>query len=152
MMSYTDNVKTPIGNIHITATDQAITSIAFGEELPVYTNELTQLAQAQLHAYFSGNSTSFQLPLAISGTLFQQRIWQQVNQIPYGSASNYSAVAESVGNERAVRAAANAIGRNTFAIVVPCHRVIGRNGSLTGYRWEAWRKEWLLNFEQQRSR
>ncbi|SNZ04238.1 methylated-DNA-[protein]-cysteine S-methyltransferase [Terribacillus aidingensis] len=151
-MSYTDNVKTPVGNIQITATDQAITSIAFGEELPVCTNELTQLAQTQLHAYFSGNSTSFQLPLAVSGTLFQQRIWEQVNQIPYGSASNYSAVAESSGNVRAVRAAANAIGRNTFAIVVPCHRVIGRNGSLTGYRWEAWRKEWLLKFEQQRSR
>ncbi|QXE01241.1 methylated-DNA--[protein]-cysteine S-methyltransferase [Terribacillus sp. DMT04] len=151
-MSYTDNVKTPIGNIQITATDQVITSIAFGEELPVYTNELTLSAQAQLYAYFSGHSTLFELPLAVSGTLFQQRIWEQVNQIPYGSASNYSAIAESIGNIRAVRAAANAIGRNTFAIVVPCHRVIGRNGSLTGYRWEAWRKEWLLNFEQQRSR
>ncbi|WP_218668039.1 methylated-DNA--[protein]-cysteine S-methyltransferase [Terribacillus halophilus] len=151
-MSYTDNILTPIGNVQITATDQAITSIAFGEKLPVYKNELTQLAHEQLYAYFSGNSTSFRLPLAVSGTLFQQRIWDQVNQIPYGSASNYSAVAESVGNKRAVRAAANAIGRNTFAIVVPCHRVIGRNGSLTGYRWEPWRKEWLLKFEQQGSR
>ncbi|PAE09636.1 hypothetical protein CHI12_00230 [Terribacillus saccharophilus] len=151
-MSYTSNIGTPLGNVQITATDQFITSILFGETLPNNNNLLTELAQTQLEAYFSGDITSFQLPLATNGTAFQQRVWEQVNQIPYGSSAFYSTIAEDAGNGRAVRAAASAVGRNTFAIVVPCHRVVGRNGIVTGYRWEPWRKNWLLDFEQQRSR
>lgn len=151
-MTYTSNIETPLGNIQIAATDQFITSIVFGEPLPVNGNMLTKLVQTQLKTYFSGELTSFQLPLAINGTAFQQRVWEQVNQIPYGSSAFYSTIAEDAGNGRAVRATASAVGRNTFAIVVPCHRVVGRNGITTGYRWEPWRKEWLLEFEQQRSR
>ncbi|MFP7492681.1 methylated-DNA--[protein]-cysteine S-methyltransferase [Terribacillus saccharophilus] len=151
-MSYSGNVKTPIGNVHITATDQYITSITFAEEMPVYENTLIQLAQSQLQAYFSGGLTQFKLPLAMNGTLFQQRVWDQVNQIPYGNSSFYSTIAEETGNARAVRAAASAVGRNTFAIAIPCHRVVGKHGIVTGYRWEPWRKSWLLEFEQRRSR
>ncbi|MFP7479916.1 methylated-DNA--[protein]-cysteine S-methyltransferase [Terribacillus saccharophilus] len=151
-MSYTSNIKTPLGNVQITATDQLITSITFGEPLPINENLLTSLAQTQLQAYFAGELTDFQLPLGMNGTAFQQRVWEQVSQIPYGSSAFYSTIAEDAGNGRAVRAAASAVGRNTFAIVVPCHRVVGRNGIVTGYRWEPWRKNWLLDFEQQRSR
>ncbi|SEN37320.1 methylated-DNA-[protein]-cysteine S-methyltransferase [Terribacillus saccharophilus] len=151
-MSYTSNIETPLGNVQITATDKFITSILFGEVLPNNDNTITDLARTQLEAYFSGELINFQLPLATNGTAFQQRVWEQVNQIPYGSSSFYSTVAEGAGNGRAVRAAASAVGRNTFAIVVPCHRVVGRNGIVTGYRWEPWRKNWLLEFEQQRSR
>lgn len=151
-MSYTSNIETPLGNVQITATDQLITSILFGEQLPANENTLTKLAQTQLQAYFNGELTNFQLPLAMNGTSFQQRVWEQVNQIPYGSSAFYSTIAVDAGNGRAVRAAASAVGRNTFAIVIPCHRVVGRNGIVTGYRWEPWRKSWLLEFEQQRSR
>lgn len=151
-MSYTSNIETPLGNVQIIATDQLITSILFGEQLPANENMLTKLAQTQLQAYFNGELTNFQLPLAMNGTSFQQRVWEQVNQIPYGSSAFYSTIAEDAGNGRAVRAAASAVGRNTFAIVIPCHRVVGRNGIVTGYRWEPWRKNWLLEFEQQRSR
>ncbi|WP_366247863.1 methylated-DNA--[protein]-cysteine S-methyltransferase [Terribacillus aidingensis] len=151
-MFYTSNIETPLGNVQITATDQLITSILFGEQLPANENTLTKLAQTQLQAYFNGELTNFQLPLAMNGTSFQQRVWEQVNQIPYGSSAFYSTIAEDAGNGRAVRAAASAVGRNTFAIVIPCHRVVGRNGIVTGYRWEPWRKNWLLEFEQQRSR
>ncbi|PAE18099.1 hypothetical protein CHH91_00915 [Virgibacillus sp. 7505] len=151
-MSYTSNIETPLGNVQITATDQLITSILFGEQLPANENMLTKLAQTQLQAYFNGELTNFQLPLAMNGTSFQQRVWEQVNQIPYGSSAFYSTIAEDAGNGRAVRAAASAVGRNTFAIVIPCHRVVGRSRIVTGYRWEPWRKNWLLEFEQQRSR
>ncbi|PAD40563.1 methylated-DNA--[protein]-cysteine S-methyltransferase [Terribacillus sp. 7520-G] len=150
-MSYISNVETPLGNVQITATEQFITSILFAEELPANENSLTQLAKSQLQAYFSGELTQFQLPLAMNGSLFQKRVWEQINRIPYGESSYYSAIAEQAGNGRAVRAAASAVGRNTYAIVVPCHRVIGKNGIVSGYRWEPWRKEWLLEFEQRRS-
>ncbi|MFS0561567.1 methylated-DNA--[protein]-cysteine S-methyltransferase [Terribacillus sp. 179-K 1B1 HS] len=150
-MSYIENVLTPIGNIRITATDSLITSITFTNDASHFDNELTKMARMQLEEFFLGQRHTFELPLASTGTAFQQRIWQQVKTIPIGTTTTYSAIAAQAGNIQAVRAAANAIGRNSFAIAIPCHRVIGKNNQITGYAWEPWRKEWLLKFEQTRS-
>ena len=105
-------------------------------------------AKTQLMQYFAGEITTFHLPLAPQGTPFRQQTWQALQQIPYGETRCYSEQAELMNNKKAVRAVGAANGANPIAIIIPCHRVIGKNGSLTGYAGGLHRKEWLLNFEQ----
>lgn len=107
---------------------------------------LTRLEQ-QLQQYFSGNLTDFKLPLDLPGTEFQQRVWQALQDIPYGRTRSYQQQAQASGNANAVRAVARANADNRIAIVVPCHRVIGKNGQLTGYAGGLWRKCKLLKLE-----
>ena len=111
-------------------------------------------AQRQLAAYFAGELRHFDLPLAMEGTAFQRQVWQQLRSVEYGETASYQAVADAIGNPKAVRAVGAANGRNPVAIIVPCHRIIGssRAGSgarpkLTGYGGGLWRKEWLLRHE-----
>lgn len=108
-----------------------------------------QQALKQLKEYFAGQRTCFSLPLAATGTAFQQQVWQALVHIPYGQSCSYGAIADFIQNPKAVRAVGAANGRNPLAIVVPCHRVIGNNGSLTGYAGGLGRKVWLLQHEQQ---
>ncbi|USG64196.1 methylated-DNA--[protein]-cysteine S-methyltransferase [Brevibacillus ruminantium] len=120
-------------------------------DLPVTDSVATdalQLCLQQLAEYFEGKRMSFELPLRHTGTEFQQEVWQQVQAIPYGQTASYQDIAAAVNREKAVRAVGTANGKNAWAIVVPCHRVIGRDGELRGYAWELWRKEWLLAHEQ----
>ena len=101
----------------------------------------------QLDAYFGGELTEFDVPLRLAGTDFQRRVWQGLQTIPYGRTSSYAELADKVGNRKACRAVGLANGRNPVGIIVPCHRVIGANGSLTGYGGGLDRKRWLLEHE-----
>jgi len=105
-------------------------------------------ATAQLAAYFAGELTQFELPLRPQGTPFQQRVWTALRTIPYGSTLSYGALAQRIGHPQAARAVGLANGRNPLSIVVPCHRVIGAKGELTGYSGGVERKRWLLAHEQ----
>ncbi len=145
----------PIGLIEIQSTAAAVTSIRFVEarQEGALSTALIEMALAQLDEYFSppgpmaGSRRQFDLPLDLRGTPFQQRVWRQLLAIPYGQTASYADVARALGDPRTVRAVGVANGRNPVAIVVPCHRVIGSDGSLTGYAGGLWRKEWLLKHE-----
>jgi methylated-DNA-[protein]-cysteine S-methyltransferase len=102
----------------------------------------------QLEEYFAGARRRFDLPLGPGGTEFQQQVWSALRRIPYGATSSYAAVAAAVGRPRAVRAVGGANGANRIPIVIPCHRVVGADGSLTGFGGGLWRKEVLLGLEQ----
>lgn len=105
--------------------------------------------RTQLNLYFQGKLKEFDLPLDLVGTEFQQQVWNVLLQIPYGATSSYAKQAQILGNPTAVRAVANANGMNKISIIVPCHRVIGSDGSLTGYGGGLWRKKELLELEQE---
>lgn len=104
--------------------------------------------KTQLSEYFEGLRKEFDLKIAQWGTQFEKAAWQQLSQIPYATTKSYSQQAQSIGNEKAVRAVARANGKNKIAIIIPCHRVIGADGDLTGYGGQIWRKQWLLNHEK----
>lgn len=104
-------------------------------------------AKNQIDAYFSGNLEQFDLPLKPYGTEFQQNVWKALIEIPYGSTRSYKEQTAVLGDPLAIRAVATANGANPIAIVIPCHRVLGSNGSLTGYAGGLWRKEYLLEME-----
>lgn len=104
--------------------------------------------QEQLDAYFAGERDAFDLPMATPGTPFQVRCWDALTSIPYGSTTSYAGLAQKVGRPAAVRAVGHANGMNRLALVIPCHRVIGADGSLVGYGGGVWRKGWLLDHER----
>lgn len=140
-----------LGKIKVTASNKGITSILFvkqGEEiLAASPNHLTELACTELQQYFTGQLKQFSLPLDVSGTQFQQQVWRALLSIPYGTTCSYADIATRLNNPKAVRAVGAANGKNPVSIVVPCHRVIGANGRLTGYAGGLDRKERLLNLE-----
>ena len=105
----------------------------------------------QLAEYFAGERQSFDVPIKASGSPFQQRVWQELTRIPFGTSITYGQLAEKVGNPDASRAVGNANGRNPISIIVPCHRVIGSSGKLTGYAGGLDKKQWLLNWERGRT-
>lgn len=104
--------------------------------------------QAALDRYFRGGATSFDLPIATPGTPFQQRVWATLREIPMGATTSYAALAVEVGRAGASRAVGHANGMNRISVVVPCHRVVGSDGALTGYGGGVWRKAWLLDHER----
>lgn len=109
--------------------------------------EPVQEAVRQLQDYFAGSRQSFDFPLNPSGTAFQQTVWRALLDVPFGTTLSYLALTRRIGDEKAIRAVAAANGRNPLWIVVPCHRIIGSDGSLTGYAGGLWRKQWLLEHE-----
>ncbi len=147
---YQSLMDTPLGPLLISANDQAITAVAFTDTPPAkpVENALTRAAKAQLVEYFAGQRHQFELPLAPAGTPFRQAAWQALCAIPYGETRSYAEQAERMGNPKAVRAVGAANGANPIAIVIPCHRVIGKNGTLTGYAGGLNRKAWLLELER----
>lgn len=142
-------IDSPLGLVRISATSDGITEVLFtdrsGDNTP---SPLTELAAQQLQAYFAGSLQQFSLPLAANGTAFQQQVWQALCTVPFGVTCSYADIAQRIGNNKAVRAVGSANGRNPIAIVVPCHRVIGANGTLTGYAGGLDKKAWLLKHEQ----
>ncbi|RXK62855.1 methylated-DNA--[protein]-cysteine S-methyltransferase [Lacibacter luteus] len=108
---------------------------------------LLQKALQQLDAYFAGKLHQFDLPLRPAGTAFQQSVWNQLVQIPFAETITYLHMAKRLGNVKAIRAAASANGKNPLAIIIPCHRVVGADGKLTGYAGGLHRKQWLLEHE-----
>lgn len=144
---------TPVGVLRISASSDGVTGIAFTREAGRGSEEASPvIAEAirQLDEYFASGRTAFDLPLSPAGTDFQQKVWAALQSIPYGATRTYGQVADAVGNPGAARAVGMANNRNPIAIVIPCHRVIGANGSLTGYAGGLGIKELLLNLEKNR--
>lgn len=147
-------LETPIGWLKIEGNDIGITAITYveedpGEEVPIYPP--LEEARDQLKEYFAGNRKEFDLSLAPEGTSFQTTVWNALLGVPFGKTASYGDIAHAIRNEKAVRAVGAANGRNPISIVVPCHRVIGSSGKLTGYAGEVWRKRWLLEHEAKHS-
>ena len=112
-------------------------------------NEFTEAAVQQILEYFAGTRKTFTVPLHAPGTEFQQRVWEALRQIPFGEIRSYGEIATAIGEPKAVRAVGTANGMNRIAILIPCHRVIGADGALTGYGGGLWRKDWLLQHERE---
>lgn len=144
--------RSPLGVIEIVATERAIKSLYFIEperRAAAAVDDSPALAECvrQLDEYFAGELSEFELALDPNGTEFQKAVWQQLTTIPFGKTVSYLDIAKGLGNEKAVRAVGAANGQNPISIIIPCHRVIGSDGSLTGYGGGLWRKEWLLKHE-----
>ncbi|MGG7033831.1 MAG: methylated-DNA--[protein]-cysteine S-methyltransferase [Flavobacterium sp.] len=141
--------KTPLGIAKITGEENGIAEISISDEgivsdeIPVFLKE----AVSQLQEYFEGKRTSFNFELNPKGTEFQKKVWQELLNIPFGKTISYLELSQKLGDVKAIRAVASANGKNPLWIVVPCHRVIGTDGSLTGYAGGLWRKQWLLEHE-----
>jgi len=117
-------------------------------EIVAGTHPYLEQVQREMKEYFAGTRKQFEVPLHTPGTEFQQKVWQALLQIPYGVTRTYKEQSLILGNLAAIRAVAHANGMNRIAVIVPCHRVIGHNGNLTGYAGGLWRKKWLLEHEQ----
>lgn len=142
--------ESPIGLIQIKSINQKICSVLFVDKETEAFNIDTLLNKEcirQLKEYFDGARREFELPVYQIGTDFQQTVWQEVSKIPYGTTSTYGFIAKNIGDAKSVRAVGTSNGKNQIAIIIPCHRVLGSEGQLTGYAWELWRKEWLLKHE-----
>jgi len=156
-MIYFTTMKSPVDELLLLSDGENLTGLFMHEcshpptkqgdwkrkdDLPVF-----EKAKQQLTNYFKGELTEFDLPLKASGTEFQKRVWRELSRIPYGQTINYGQLAQRIGNPNAQRAVGLANGRNPIGIVVPCHRVIGANGTLTGYGGGLPRKQTLLELE-----
>lgn len=157
--------ESALGTVLVAATEKGICKIAFGDNPAALEADLaTELSEAeriedqarlapfivQIDAYLRGTREHFDLPLDISATAFQQRVWDALQRIPYGQTRSYSEIAEAVGSPRAVRAVASACASNPVALAIPCHRVVHKDGALAGYRWGTARKVALLSAEKER--
>ena len=143
-------IQTPAGLLRIDCADEFVTGINFvdeGELVDNTTNFTFQTAVAELRQYFEGKCKAFTFPHRQHGTAFQQEVWSQLMQIPFGATITYKELAQRLGDEKKIRAAASANGKNNLAILVPCHRVIGAGGQLVGYAGGLDRKRWLLMHE-----
>lgn len=143
-------ISSPVGLLYLAEESGAITKLLFGrqaEAAPQGSTPLLLAAEKQLEEYFSGKRKSFQLPLMPTGTDFQQRVWKALLTIPYGETRSYAEIAELAGCPRGFRAVGMANNRNPISIIIPCHRVIGKHGDLTGYGGGMEIKRFLLELE-----
>lgn len=143
-------IKSPLGFTKIIGDEDGITSITILNSEEKITDVIpTELEDCviQLNEYFEGTRKQFDLKLSLEGTSFQKKVWKQLEEIPYGKTISYLDLSKQLGDVKAIRAVANANGKNPLWIIVPCHRVIGSNGSLTGYAGGLHRKKWLLEHE-----
>jgi AraC family transcriptional regulator, regulatory protein of adaptative response / methylated-DNA-[protein]-cysteine methyltransferase len=161
-------IETPIGPMYACATVKGICMFDFTDrrmletefkELTKYLNAVIlpgenkhfNLLRKEIEEYFEGKRKSFSVPLDAPGTDFQKRVWEELRKIPYGKTISYKTQATALKKPEAVRAVANANGHNRISIIIPCHRVIGEDGTLTGYGGGLWRKKWLLDLERKNS-
>jgi methylated-DNA-[protein]-cysteine S-methyltransferase len=158
---FTAVFESPIGSLEIKAEEKGILEVNFVEKSGLMRPpggaaadgpEVLRACLSQLEEYFRGKRTSFSLPLRLEGTAFQKKVWAALLRVPFGKTTTYGAIAAAVGNTRAGRAVGGANHRNPVSIIVPCHRVIGSDGRLTGYGGGLWRKEWLLEHEKKYAR
>ncbi len=143
-------LHTPIGNLEIKGSKKGLESVLFvnskeknSEIIPTS----LQKSVKQLKEYFEGSRTEFNLKLNIQGTDFQKKVWNNLLEIPFSKTESYQTMANRLGDPKVIRAAASANGKNPISIIIPCHRVIGKDGSLTGYGGGLHRKKWLLEHE-----
>lgn len=143
-------LKSPIGTIMVSGTDEAVYKIHFMDgDIP---NDIEPAGEVkkcieQLEEYFNGKRKEFSVNTEAEGTAFQQEVWKYLVTIPFGIRKNYMDIAKYMGDVKKIRAVGNANSQNPLAIIVPCHRVIGSDGSLVGYAGGLWRKKWLLEHE-----
>jgi len=145
----------PIGQLNITADDGCITELGFIDEqnTPAFIDHEAQLPDVIHHCvdelieYFAGTRREFTVPINQEGTEFQQKVWKELYELPFGKTLSYADLAKKLGDPKVIRAAAAANGKNKIAIIVPCHRIIGTDKSLVGYAWGKGRKKWLLQHE-----
>lgn len=145
-------MDSPIGILKLTSDEHHLKSISFDAEIMEDTPELPEIlknAQKQLEEYFLGNRRQFDLPLDPDGTAFQHKTWKQLSEVTYGSTKSYIEIARAMDSESSSRAVGMANGRNPIPVIIPCHRIIGHDGKLTGYAGGLERKKWLLLHEQQ---
>lgn len=153
MTAYYTTTPSPIGSLLLVGDGEAITAVEMEPHRPAATADASpddgpfRVAVEQLAAYFAGERTDFDLPLAPRGTEFQLRVWAALQAIPYGRTTSYGELAVEIGSPNGSRAVGLANGRNPIAVVIPCHRVIGADGRLTGYGGGLDRKRWLLDHE-----
>lgn len=161
-MKFFDYYKSPLGNMVILEEDNAIIRLSLCTQKPEFlessyspdpmshaTTTLIENAKAQLTDYFQGTRQIFDLPLNPSGTSFQKKVWQALCQIPYGQTRSYKEIALAIDNPKGCRAVGMANNRNPIMLIIPCHRVIGSNGTLVGYAGGLDIKEWLLEHEKE---
>jgi methylated-DNA-[protein]-cysteine S-methyltransferase len=159
MKAYYSTWKSPVGNLHLIAGDEALLSLSFDRNMPAILkrlgvielneqeNSIIRQAKAELGEYFQGLRTNFQVPVELHGTEFQKRVWESLLRIPYGERISYRDQARSLAHETAVRAVGSANGRNPVAIIVPCHRVVRSDNTLGGYAGGLEVKDHLLMLE-----
>jgi methylated-DNA-[protein]-cysteine S-methyltransferase len=159
-------LQTPVGELLLTASDTALTGVYFptsrrgpppthradwtedaGQGPTGPTSEMLARAVQQLNEYFAGQRTTFDLPLEAMGSVFEHRVWKALRSIPYGTTTSYGDLAKRLGDPNATRAVGSANGKNPIPIIIPCHRVVGANGDLTGFGGGLDRKRWLLEHE-----
>ncbi len=144
-------INSPIGKLEINGGPSGIESIIYlnSEEADISKSIPLELKEvvSQLKQYFNKERTDFDIKLAPKGTEFQLKVWKELQKIPYGKTVSYQQMANQLGNPKVIRAAASANGKNPIPIIIPCHRVIGSDGSLTGYAGGLPKKKWLLELE-----
>ena len=142
-------MDSPVGLLEVRCTEGGLRSMNFVDErqFDESPNVHTQLTINQLIEYFEGKRKDFELPFDLEGTDFQKRVWAELLKIPFGKTRSYMEQAKALGDVKAIRAVGTANGQNKIAIIIPCHRVIGSDGSLTGFAGGLHRKKWLLEFE-----
>lgn len=146
---YTDYINSPLGLVEFKATEKGITQIIFcgDEKKEVNSNKITDCCKQQLKEYFAGQRKEFDIPIDPTGTDFQKSVWKCLSTISFGETLSYLDIAKMVNRPKGSQAVGGANGRNPISIIVPCHRVIGSNGALTGYAGGIERKLWLLKHE-----
>ena len=143
-------INSPLGFVLIEGNEDGISKISVISEETILSECIPMLFEevvSQLNDYFEGKRTDFQFKMNPTGTDFQKKVWQELVKIPFGKTASYQEITNKLGDPKAIRAVANANGKNPLWIVGPCHRVIGSDGSLTGYAGGLWRKKWLLDHE-----
>ncbi|MFS4483593.1 methylated-DNA--[protein]-cysteine S-methyltransferase [Hyunsoonleella sp. 2307UL5-6] len=143
-------INSPLGFTKIIGNVDGIASVTILNSEEKITDVIPTVLEdcaIQLNEYFEGTRKNFDLKLNATGTEFQNRVWKQLEQIPFGKTTSYLELSKQIGDIKAIRAVANANGKNPLWIIIPCHRVIGSNGALTGYAGGIHRKQWLLNHE-----
>ena len=150
MYPYNMEISSPVGTLFLASDGEALTQLSFGEK-HLFPKECAVLRETarQIGEYFAGMRRSFDLPVRAEGTPFQTAVWQALTEIPYGRTVSYQALACAVGNPNACRAVGMANHRNPVAIIIPCHRVIGKDSSLTGYAGGLEAKRLLLALEKE---
>lgn len=147
---FTGYIDTPIGLLEIKGTKKEIVSVSFTDKKSETSclSEEVEKCRKELKEYFEGKRHHFTCKIRLDGTDFQRKVWQELLNIGYGEVASYKKVACSIGKENACRAVGNANNKNKISIIVPCHRVVGAGGELTGYAAGLWRKKWLLDHEK----
>ena len=143
-----DTFDSPIGSLIITVNDDTLVGVQFGHLETPFTNQTTLRVKQALNRYFGLGDADVKLPMWMRGSAFQLKVYEQVVNIPFGETRTYEDIAEAVGSPFGARAVGNALSKNPLAIIIPCHRVIAKNGTLGGYMAGIEAKKWLLDFEK----